>query len=141
MAKNINIYVGSIQKLSADNIGLVNGNISFSVNRETIDTNALFYVSLGRYINMEYDCLLPYEWEATEYMFNIIKKREDQLKEILLSDNEELIKKTVSAVQQNSSCIFFEPKQIKQFDCIPKKEFHTLVKSRRKRLNERLASK
>lgn len=132
MTKNVNIYVGSISKLYADNIKLVNGEVNFSINKEVVNDNSLFYVFLGNYINMEYDCLLPYEEEATQYMLNVITRREEKIRDILLSNDENLIKSTMAILKNNSSCIYFEPDKLKKDSSISKKDLHTLIKKNKR---------
>lgn len=132
MTKNVNIYVGSISKLYADNIKLVNGEVNFSINKEVVNDNSLFYVFLGNYINMEYDCLLPYEEEATQYMLNVITRREEEIRDILLSNDENLIKSTMAILKNSSSCIYFEPDKLKKDSSISKKDLHTLIKTNKR---------
>lgn len=131
MKKNVTIYKGTIRRLHANGVTLQkDGGVTPIVQKDIVTDDSLFYVFMRKFINMEHGVVLPSEEEATYYMENIVKNRENLIQEVMqdpaISDEDRAL--FFRYLARISSCIYFDPDEVKPYQMVSKEEFKELKK-------------
>ncbi len=78
-----NIYIGNIDRIYISEISINKGSPKAKIERETVISEAIFYKNLfGKIISFDYNCNLPTEEEATDYVNDSIQRGIDNWKNI-----------------------------------------------------------
>ena len=146
MAKNITIYKGSIHKVFAHNVKLVQEDKVSGNNEVTldivpvakdilVDNDSLFYISREKFVNLDYDCVLPTDEEAYSYMKSAVHSRRDMLLQLLLDSalTKEEREYYLNVLRATSSCLYFYDYEVKPSFSLSKQEFKSLKKEVKKR--------